>query len=223
MINILMSNMSLDKKWCRLELCDYIKPSSRVTVFGFQFYQETLLSAKHWDEFYDRKTGAFYSYLTEPFAFFSIAAKSVKWINYFKDTPSSAKRKIQNSDVLVFTDGIAEQMLDIIDSLELRETIKNYKGVIIGYGMGAVIQMSEYMTERSVFNDFDCLNGLALVDSIGIEIGADELDLGNESIKRFLTEKKKPLYAITDDGAVIADNGEISTLGDVYIIKSIKK
>ena len=40
MVNILMSNMSLDKKWSRIPLIKYIKPDSAVTIIGFQFYDE---------------------------------------------------------------------------------------------------------------------------------------------------------------------------------------
>ncbi len=218
MVNILMSNMSLDKKWCRLELRDYIKPESRVAIFGFQFYDERLRSAGHWDEFYDKKSGAFYKYLTEPFAFFGVGTKSIKWINYFKDTPASALRKIKNSDVLVLTDGIAERMIEIIDGLELTDAIKSYKGVVIGYGAGAVIQLSDYQLEPCLYRKLGYLRGLGLVDNIGIEINFESCDAENISIRRFLEEKKKPLYAITDDGAVVADNGGISTLGDVYVI-----
>ncbi len=222
MVNILMSNMSLDKKWCRMELRDYIKPDSRVAVFGFQFYEEELLSAEHWDEFYDKKTGAFYDYLIEPLAFFGVGAKSVKWINYFRDTPASALRKIKNSDVLIFTDGIPERMLEIIDGLELREAIKSYKGVIIGFGYGAVIQLSDYQLEPCSFREFGYLQGLGLVDGIGIEIHFESFDFENMSIRKFIEEKQKPLYAITDDGAVVVDGGEISTLGDGYIVNSIE-
>lgn len=222
MVNILMSNMSLDKKWCRLELRNYIKPNSRVTVMGFQFYDEELISAAHWDEFYDKKTGAFYEYLTEPFAFFGVGAKSIKWINYFTDTPSSALRKIKNSDVLIFTDGIAPRMIEIIENLGLTEAIRKYKGVIIGFGAGAAVQLSDYQTEPCRFWDFGYLKGLGLVDNIGIEIHFESCDMKNISLRRFIEEKKKPIYAITDDGAVISDNGRISTLGDGYIIRSIE-
>lgn len=220
MVNILMSNMSLDKKWCRLELRDYIKPESRVTIFGFQFYDEELRSAGHWDEFYDKKSGAFYKYLTEPLLFFGVATKSIKWINYFKDTTASALRKIKNSDVLILTDGIAERMSEIIDRLELAQAIKNYKGVIIGFGAGAVIQISDYQLEPNFFREFGYLRGLGLVNNIGLEINFESCDSENISIRRFLEEKQRPLYAITDDGAVVVDNGEIFTLGDVYLMKS---
>lgn len=220
MVNILMSNMSLDKKWCRIELRDYIKPNSRVTVMGFQFYDEELRSAQHWSEFYDKTTGAFYEYIIEPFAFFGVGAKSVKWINYFTDTPQSALRKIKSSDVLVLTDGIAPRMIEIIEELKLTEALKSYKGVIIGYGAGAVIQLSDYQLEPNRFRDFSYLKGLGLVDSIGIEINFESCDFENMSIRKFVEQKKKPLYAITDDGAVIVDNGKIITLGDGYIVNS---
>lgn len=220
MINILMSNMSLDKKWCRLELRDYIKPDSRVTIFGFQFYDEELRDAQHWDEFYDKKTGAFYEYLTEPFAFFGVGVKSIKWINYFTDTRESAIRKIKNSDVLILTDGIAERMLEIIDGMDLRETIKNYKGVVIGFGAGAVIELSDYQIEPHDGCEVRYLQGLGLVDNIGIEINFESCDFENISIRKFVEEKQKPLYAITDDGAVIVDGDEVLTLGDGYIVNS---
>ena len=204
MVNIVMSNMSLDKRWCRLELRDYIRPESRVTVFGFEMYQEKISEDETWEEFYDKRTGAFYDYITEPFAFFSVTAKSIKWINYTKDTAISAKRKIQNSDVLIFTDGKLTEMMKIIDSMGLADTIKNYKGVIIGFGMGGLIQ---------------CRDNLGLVDNINVKISFDEMDYDFDELKKEAEDSKIPIYGITDDGAVVSDNGNISILGDVYIIE----
>lgn len=204
MVNIVMSNMSLDKRWCRLELRDYIRPESRVTVFGFEMYQEKISADETWEEFYDKRAGAFYDYITDPFAFFGIAAKSIKWINYTKDTAISAKRKIQSSDALIFTDGKLTEMMKIIDSMELTDTIKNYKGVIIGFGMGGLIQ---------------CRDNLRLVDNIDVKISFDEMDYDFDELKKEAEDSKIPIYGITDDGAVVSDNGKIHTLGDVYIIE----
>lgn len=218
MINILMNSMTLDKRWCRLELRDYIKPDSRVTIIGFQFYEEELRSEEHWGEFYNKKTGAFYRYIVDQFAFFGIGAKSIKWINYFRDTPGSALRKIKNSDVLIFTDGIAERMIEIIGQLELLEAISKYKGVIIGFGAGAVIQLMDYRCGNA---GGECLSGLGLIDNIGLEIHAEECDLISDRVRKFIAEKKKPLYAIADEGAVIVDGDSVSTIGDVYVINSL--
>lgn len=217
MINILMNSMTLDKRWCRLELRDYIKPGSRVTIIGFQFYEEELRSEEHWSEFYDKKTGAFYRYIVDQFAFFDVGAKSIKWINYFRDTPSSALRKVKNSDVLIFTDGIAERMLEIIGRLELSEAISKYKGVIVGFGAGAVIQLSDYLYGSA---GSECMRGLGLIDNIGLEIHAEECDIMSDSVRKFIREKKKPLYAIAEEGAVIVDGSDVSTIGDVYVINS---
>ncbi|MCI5605060.1 MAG: Type 1 glutamine amidotransferase-like domain-containing protein [Clostridia bacterium] len=217
MVNILMSNMSLDKKWSRIPLIKYIKPDSAVTIIGFQFYDEEINSAEQWDEFYDKQKGAFYQYLVEPLVFFGVMPKSVKWINYFKDTHNSAVHKIKNSDVLIFTDGLPARMMQILYNLDIADEIRKYKGVVIGYGSGAVIQLSDYQIEPCRFWDFGYFHGLGLVDNIGIEIHVEECDMENTSIKKFIAEKKKPLYAICDDGAVIVDNGEVSIIGDVFV------
>lgn len=218
MVNILMSNMSLDKKWSRIPLRKYIKPNSVITIIGFQFYDEEIETAEEWDEFFDKRSGVFYDYFVEPLEFFGVMRKSIKWINYFKDTHESAVRKIKGSDVLIFTDGLPAHMMKILSRLDLINEIKNYKGVIIGFGSGAVIQLSDYQIEPCRFWDFGYFHGLGLVDNIGIEIHFEEFDLENISIRKFIQEKKKPLYAISDDGAVIVDNGEVSVIGDVEVI-----
>jgi hypothetical protein len=52
-------------------------------------------------------------------------------------------------------------------------------------------------------------------------VGFDDGDENNMSIDRFIKEKKKPLYAIFDMGAVVVNNGEVSTIGDAGVLEEV--
>lgn len=220
MTNILMSCMALDKKWGRLEFSKYIKPSDRVVIIPFPFFDCSVDTAAEWDMYFGSH-GEFYDYFTEPFEFFGIPAKSIRWINYFTDTPQSAKNKIKSSDIILLSDGIPRQMLQTLNKLELTEVLKNYKKLIIGIGCGAVIQLSDYQVEPCSLWDFQYFKGLRIIDNIGIEISFDEFDFPNISLRKFLEEKKKPIYALHNEGAVIIEGDKINAVGDVDIINSL--
>lgn len=214
--------MALDKKWGRLEFAKYINPSDRVVILPFPFFDRSVETAGEWDMYFGSNGGAFYDYFTKPFEFFGIPAKSIRWINYFTDTPQSAMNKIKNSDIVLISDGIPRHILQIINKLELTEVLKNYKKLLIGTGCGAVIQLSCYQVEPCALWNFQYFNGLGIIDNIGIEINFDEFDFPNISLRKFLEEKKKPIYALHNEGAVIIDNNNIRAVGDVDVISSLK-
>jgi peptidase E len=221
MVNILMSNISINKRWCRIPLREYIKPNASVTIFGFQFFDNDLNSESDWERLYNKQTGIAYEYIVRQFEFFEIVPKHIKWINYFKDTHQSAVNKIKNADVLLITDGIPRRMMEIIAELDLVDAFKNFKGTMIGFGAGAIIQLLDYQLEPCQYWDFKYFHGLGLVDNIGIVVGFDDGDENNMSIDRFIKEKKKPLYAIFDMGAVVVNNGEVSTIGDAGVLEEV--
>ncbi len=217
-----MSNMALGKKWGRLEFKKYIKPTDKVVILAFPFFCRDINSPEEWDIYFGNENSAFYDYFTEPFEFFGVAKKNIKWINYFTDTPQSAKNKIKSANIILISDGVPRQMMEIIDELDLTQTLKDYKRLIIGIGYGAVIQLADYQVEPCSLRDFQYFHGLGIIDSIGIETGFEEFDFPNISLRKFLEEKKKPIYALHDEGAVIIGKSGIKAVGDVDVIASLQ-
>ena len=110
-------------------------------------------------------------------------------------------------------------MYERIMSLNILNDIKNHQGVVMGFSAGAMIQLDEY--HISPDKDYPCYcygKGCGLFHGFGIEVHYDKKDeLQNMSIDRFISERQKPVYAISDDGALIVSNGQIQVVGNVHI------
>ena len=61
------------------------------------------------------------------------------FINYFTDTKESARQKIEWANVVYFTGGLPDRMMDRIIDFDLVEPLKKFDGVVVGYSAGAVV------------------------------------------------------------------------------------
>ncbi len=161
MTSIMMNSMDIGRKWCRMELRQYIKPKSRVVIVGFCPEGEKITTENEWNSIYGAQNGAYYGYLTEPFKFFGV--NSFEWINILKDSPKKAAQKIKKADILLLPHGVFPDMIEVIEKLNLADAIAEFDKTIIGFGTGAAILLDEYITENN--EDF---GGLGLIKNMGL-------------------------------------------------------
>jgi len=89
-------------------------------------------------------------------------------------------------------------------------------GIVIGYSAGAMIQLSEYhITPDKDYPTFIYYKGVGLINEFGIEVHFEKTEIQKASIKRYIAEKRKPVYAIGDNGALIVSGTDIQMIGDV--------
>jgi hypothetical protein len=113
-------------------------------------------------------------------------------------------------------------MYDRLNEFDLINEIKKHDGIVMGYSAWAMIQLSEY--HISPDNDYPVFcykSELNFIGSFGIEAHFQDTEIQKIYIERFKTDKKKPVYAIGDYGAVIVSGSEIQVIGDVkyYLLK----
>ena len=218
MVNILHNRPTIDESWCLEAFSKYINKGSKVLVIALSFRDVQVSNIHQWEALYAKGKGIYYNGTVQPFAPYGIDESKIQWINYYTDTPDLAKRKIKEADILYFTGGAPDQMYERIMRLNILDAIKNHQGVVMGFSAGAMIQLSEY--HISPDEDYPCYcygKGCGLLHDFGIEVHYEKSDeIQNMSIRRFISEKKKPVYAIADDGALIVSNGQTCTIGNVY-------
>ena len=217
MVNILHSSIAINEKWCFDTFSKYIKPQNRVLVIGLSFRDTQVANKEQWEDLYGKNGGKYYESIVQSFAPYGIMESDFEWVNYFSDSSKTAKTKIKNADILYFPGGLPDKLYSRAVDLDLLEDIRSHSGVIMGFSAGAMAQLSEYhITPDKDYPDYCYGKGFGLIDNFGIDVHYDATDeIQHKSIKRFIAEKKKPLYAIADDGAVIVSNGNIAMLGNV--------
>jgi peptidase E len=202
-------------------LAHYIPKNSRVTVVAFSFYDDYVYDNESWQRVYGEGIGEGYFEVVDEFAAFGVPKENVTYVNYFTDTKESAKKKIAEADIIYFTGGLPDRMMERIVEFELTDTLKSFDGVVIGYSAGAVIQLKEYhLYPDGDYADFGYYDGLGYVDGIYLEVHYEYKSEQDESVRRALHERNLPIYVThTRKGGVIVEGEKIITVGKVDLYK----
>ena len=215
MVNILFDCPNLDDFY--EELSPYFSEHSRVAVVAFSFYDDWVYDKDSWDKVYGKGIGNCYFETVDALSLFGVKEENVTFINYFTDTKASAKRKIEEANVIYFTGGLPDRMMDRIEEFGLTDVIRNFDGVVVGYSAGAVIQLGEYhLYPDGDYTDFGYYRGLGLVDGFYLEVHYEYKKEQDESVRLVLAERDLPIYVThTRRGGIVVDRGEIRKVGNV--------
>ena len=217
MINILFDCPNIDDFYDDLK--QYFNEKTRVCVIAFSYYDDWVYDAESWEKVYGRGLGNCYFETIDSFKPFGVKEENISFVNYFTDTEESAKEKIKSANVLYFTGGLPDRMMDRIKDFNLEESILSHDGIIMGYSAGAVIQLQEYhLYPDGDYTDFGYYKGLPMLSDFYLEVHYRGLDIQDESVKKCLSERSKKIYVTHDHGGgIVVENGEIRIVGRVDV------
>ncbi len=208
--NVLLNTYAFHEPWAQSALTGILHPTMRVTVVAFSFNAGM-------DEMQAASEGHRRD-LLPAFAAYGIPQAQIELVNWFRDTPETARKKIRNSDVLFFTGGWPDHMMYRLHRWGLVELIESFDGIVMGCSAGAMVQVQDYhITPDADYSDFGYYHGMKMLDRFDIEVHYKETELQHRSIHRVLREKKRPVIAVYNDGGVIVRGDQISTMGRVRL------
>lgn len=218
MVNVLFDCPNLDDFY--EDLKDYFSPKQKVAVVAFSFYDDYVKDAPSWEKVYGRGVGCCYFETVEPLGAFGIPEKNITFINYFTDTKETAAKKVKEADVIYFTGGLPDRMMDRIREFDLCDLLLTHKGVIVGYSAGAVIQLGQYhLSPDDDYPAFNYYEGLPYLDGFSLEVHYEHKPWQDESVRRVVSEKQIPVYVLhTAKGGIVVENGRVKTVGKVDVI-----
>ena len=216
MVNVLLESYDLTAPFLVDELKRYIRPDNRVAIVAFSFLPEQASTLEQWLSLYGRDAGMFYGWLVEPLESFGINREHITFVNYFADTKETAAQKIRGADILYFTGGLPDAMMDRLAEFDLVNLLKGFDGVVLGCSAGAMMQFGEYhITPDQDYPEFGYYRGIPWLNDFYVEVHYEQTQLQQNSIRRVLAERGKPVCATYHNrGAVIVDNGKIKLLGE---------
>ena len=215
MVNVLLESYNLTEPFLYDALKPYIKPHHRVAIVAFSFLPSQATTLEQWLTMYGREEGMFYHWLVDPLMEFGIPEENITVVNYFADSKELAREKVKSADILYFTGGLPDAMMDRLAEFELLDVLQSFGGLVLGCSAGAMIQLREYhITPDWDYPVFGYYNGLPWLQDFYVEVHYEGTDLQKECIHRVLRERGKPVYATFHDrGAVMIENGKITRLG----------
>ena len=201
-----------------LELAQYFNKNDKVAVVALSYYDDYVYDAESWERVYG-VGGNCYFETVDGLAPFGIKPENISFINYFKDSKESARKKISEADVIYFTGGLPDRMMERIIDLDIYDALLAHSGVVMGYSAGAVIQLREYhLYPDGDYTDYGYYTGLPYLEGFGIEVHYEFKPEQDESIKRFLAERGLTVYVThTAKGGIVVKDGSVRIIGTVDI------
>lgn len=223
-MNILLNLDNFHEDFIKFYLKDYINRKMSVLIIPFSFHEDYIKTPKEWDREYKFQKGEAYNKLTTPFLNYGIFEENIKWLNYFLDNRETAKRKIDSADIIYFQGGYPDKLMKRLKEFDIVDTIKNYKGIIMGASAGAMIQFKEYhLTPDDDYYEYGYYEGLGFIDDFEIEVHYRNTYEQRESMRRYFADRKKKIYSVGNEGAIVYLNGEIKTFGDVQLYNNLEE
>lgn len=204
--NVLLNTYQFQQPWARPVLEPLLRPWMQGTVIAFSFNagmnERQAASEGHYRD------------LLEPFSAYGIGPGQLQLVNWFRDTPQSAKNKIAGSQVLFLTGGWPDHMMYRLHRWGLSEQIEQFSGIILGCSAGAMVQMKRYhITPDQDYPNFGWYHGMNLLSRFNIEVHYRETELQHKSIQRVLSETGLPVFALYDDGGLVVQGNQLTSMG----------
>ena len=218
MTNILINENTFDAPWCFNQFKTHIKETHKVAVIPFTFRDEKVYSTETWEYYYNKENGGYCVVIESAFQSYGILSENIEWVNYFIDSPQSAADKINGADVIYLCGGLPDKCMERLIEFKLTGVIQNYSGVMLGVSAGAMVQLNRFhITPDKDYAEFVYNSGLGLINGFDIEVHFDNSEVQRKSIQRIINETGTNVYAIGEEGAVMVQDGVITTLGDVTL------
>lgn len=224
MYSVLLSEYEKGMELVESKLKKIINPTQKAVIIAWTFPTE--IDKKTFDEEWFPKGGRRYNKYVGSLLKLGINEENITVLNcYDKDNFKNFKTIIDDSDILVITGGNPEMLYSkVTQETEILYNIKHYKGIIIGFSAGADLQLKRYfITAKNNYYKY-----FAFYDGFGVLDDPFYMDVHSINNKRYLeklqkvaNDKKKNVYAIFDNGAMIYDRStnELEKFGNVLTFK----
>lgn len=219
MIHVLLDVLDFSADFLYQELKRYIHPSDKVVILAFSYRDREVQNLRDWKMLYGKSGGRYYDSMVSSFLRYGIPEDHIEWINYYTDAESKVAEQIRNADILYLPGGMPDRMMERIDDFNLRDTILQFQGVVMGYSVGALIQLQEYhLSPDQDYPEFTYFKGLPILKDFYLEVHYENSVIQKKAIQRVLKERKKTVYAmVTDRAAIVVDGSKVNFLGDVKV------
>ncbi len=222
-MNILLDGLDFNESWAFETLKNIIKPEYKICMIPFAFHEEWIKNKAEWEKSYNKLDGEYYKNTVYPFYTYGIKDNNITLINYFTDSYESAKAKIHGSDIIFFTGGFPDKIMDRLSEFNLINAVEQYDGIIMGWSAGAMMQCFDYyISPGEDYPEFSYEKGIRCIENFAVEVHYKDVEEQNESIEKYIREKGKVVYTTEPKSAIIVHGSEVTLLGNakIYQVKN---
>lgn len=215
MVNILSSGTVYSSPWCREELQPFFHDATKVLLIPFAF-DEDVDTSERLQELYNPEYGKYYAPVTRPLIELGVKEQNISFLDYFDKDVDRALHEIEKSDVIYFTGGLPDRMVERIADYGIMEALKAFKGIVMGFSAGAMVQLEEYhITPDEDYPVYCECRGLGYVRQMDIEVHFAGSEVQLQGIDRAVQSFGHKVYAIAEDGLLLIQDGNVECIGNV--------
>ena len=215
MVNILSSSAVYSNPCCREELQPFFQDKTRVLIIPFSFRDDVNTSEKL-KGLYDSEYGRYYNFVVTPLLELGVKEQNITFLDYFDRNVEKALDEIAKSDVIYFTGGLPDKMVERIADYGIMEALKTYNGVVMGFSAGAMVQLEEYhITPDEDYPAYCECKGLGYVKQMDIEVHFVKSEAQLQGIDKAIQSFGHKVYAIAEDGLLLVQDGNVKCIGNV--------
>lgn len=219
MYSVLFSKIEFGMDFVSERLKELVKPNSKVVILSWAFPNE--ITSEEFEKEYFLVDGRRYNQYYNELRKIGISKENIIVCNPYKDTKDDLRKIIKNSDILLLPGGNPEMFFKkVLHDTEILYDIKYYQGIIIGESAGSELQLKRYFitAKNNYYKYFAFYDGFGVLDDpfyMDVHSINDERYL--EKLQEVANDKKKNVYAIFDDGALIynRDSSKLEKFGNV--------
>lgn len=206
MYSILLSEYVKGMELINSKLQKIVNSNNKAVIIAWTFPKE--IDKKTFDEEWFPKGGRRYNKYVGSLIKLGIKEENITILNcYDKENFKNFKKIIEDSDILVITGGNPEMLYSkVTQDTELLYDIKHYKGIIIGFSAGSLLQLKRYFitAKNNYYKYFAFYDGFGILDDpFYIDVHSINNKRYLEKLQKISNDKKKNVYAIFDNGAMI--------------------
>lgn len=215
MVNILSSGTVYSSPWCKKELQPFFQDTTKVLLIPFAF-DEDVDTLEKLQGLYNPEYGKYYAPVTAPLLELGVKEQNIAFLDYFDKNIRKALDEIEKSDVIYFTGGLPDKMVERIAEYGIMEALKAYKGIVMGFSAGAMVQLENYhITPDEDYPAYCECRGLGYVRQLDIEVHFVASEAQMQGIDRAVQSFGHKVYAIAEDGLLLVQDGNVKCIGNV--------
>lgn len=223
MYSLLMSKIEIVFPLIKDRLKEIIDENMKIVVLPWAFPTE--LDYEKLVNVYFKEGEKKYNKYINSLLELGLKKENITILNCYEKDSSNFKNIINKANILVLPGGNPEMFFSkVVHETEILYEIKHFKGIIIGESAGACLQFKRYFitARNNYYKYFAWYDGFGVLnDPFYIDVHTINNRLYLNSLEKIAKEKKKVLYAIYNDGALIVNrkNNEVELFGKVGVYK----
>jgi len=146
--------------------------------------------------------------------FISLGASAINFIDYSDSNKGIAQNMVE-SNLVYLTGGLANVLVERLQSMGVDRLLHSYKGVIIGRSAGALALCRRCITTCHSSSKVKTISGLGLAD---LTLKAHYKPEKDGVLERL--SKQGAIYAVPEGSALVYNNGVCSFIGEVYFFEN---